>query len=283
MQKLMKRALVGSLWTVMGRRNLVRLGRFLSNEGRLDVQDDLHSNGEQIVQEIALRFSPAGRKLVMLDVGANLGDWTKSTLQAARSCGVAVEVHAFEPCGGTLEMFHRNLAGEQDSERRVVAVKKGLSNQAGSATLNVVGDGYGNNSLHAVPMAPVSRRDTIELDTVDDYCRRANISHITLIKTDTEGHDLSVAEGAIKSLESGSIDLIQFEYNASWVCSRRFIRDAFELFSPYGYALGKVTPRGIEFYQTWHPELETFRQTNYLACRNEWVQRFPRIRWWNEG
>ena len=41
----------------------------------------------------------------------------------------------------------------------------------------------------------------------------------------------------------------------------------FELVQPIGYKLGKVTPKGIEFYEAWDPELETYREGNYVACR----------------
>ena len=105
---------------------------------------------------------------------------------------------------------------------------------------------------------------------------------MTLLKIDTEGHDLSVVEGAGELLRTGSLDVIQFEYNHRWVFSRRYLRDAFELFEPLGYCIGKVTPHAIEFYKGWHPELESFREGNYLACRPEWMARFPRIPWWNE-
>jgi len=77
--------------------------------------------------------------------------------------------------------------------------------------------------------------------------------------------------------------MLQFEYNHRWVFSRHFLRDAFEFMRPLGYEIGKVTPKGIEFYAGWHPELETFREGNYLACRAEWVNRFPRIEWWNNS
>jgi hypothetical protein len=32
-----------------------------------------------------------------------------------------------------------------------------------------------------------------------------------------------------------------------------------------GYRVGKVTPRGIEFYEAWHPELESFKEGNYVC------------------
>jgi len=42
-----------------------------------------------------------------------------------------------------------------------------------------------------------------------------------------------------------------------------------------------VTPKGIEFYEAWHPELETYREGNYVACLSEWTSAFPLVIWWN--
>lgn len=58
----------------------------------------------------------------------------------------------------------------------------------------------------------------------------------------------------------------QFQYNHRWIHARAFLLDAFELLTPLGYRLGKLTPFGVEFYPHWDPELETFVEGNYIAC-----------------
>ena len=81
-------------------------------------------------------------------------------------------------------------------------------------------------------------------------------------------------------LSDRAVSVVQFEYNWRWIESRSFLLDAFELLAGSGYSLGKVTRKGIEFYEEWHPELESFRETNYLACLPAWRSRFPRVEWW---
>lgn len=82
-------------------------------------------------------------------------------------------------------------------------------------------------------------------------------------------------------LREQRIDVVQFEYNNMWITARCFLKDAMDLLQDCGYEVGKVTPRGIEFYEGWHWELETFRLSNFLACLPPWKQHFPQIRWWN--
>src|SRR3954447_20573133 len=94
---------------------------------------------------------------------------------------------------------------------------------------------------------------------------------------------MAILEGAESLLQNGIIDVIQFEYNHRWIAAGRFLRDAFTLFRRHGYCLGKVTPRGVEFYDHWDSELESFREANYLACRPELKSDFPSVAWWNAG
>src|SRR5881392_3283318 len=77
---------------VIGRRNLVRLGRLISMEARLDSANDMAGNGERLVQKCLLRHA-GERKVVAFDVGANIGEWTESLLRLAGSA--PTEVHLF--------------------------------------------------------------------------------------------------------------------------------------------------------------------------------------------
>ena len=119
------------------------------------------------------------------------------------------------------------------------------------------------------------------LTTLDAYAAQKGIEHFGLVKIDAEGHDLRIIEGAGNLLRGGKIDVVQFEYNRRWIDARSYLRDAFELMAPLGYRVGKVTPKGVEFYEAWHPELETYCEGNYVSCRPDWVRAFPQVTWWN--
>lgn len=246
----------------LGRKNVYRLGRFLSMEARLDVHNDPRYNGEQQVQRFVVEqfFSP-----VVFDVGANVGEWTESQLR----CG-AVKIHAFEPCAATFDLLRRRVGS------RARLVQAACSSVTGRATLHVMGDGAGTNTI-AEPIDPerYSRSECVRVITIADYCAQEEISHIELLKIDAEGFDYEVMAGAEPAMSS--IAMIQFEYNQRWIGQRRFLRDAFHLLQPKGYMVGKITPQGVEFYPRWNWELETFREGNYLACRSDIASRLPHI------
>lgn len=260
------------------RRGLVGVADLINRVARMDMCNDMESNGELMVQEAVLRSAPAGHKLVVFDVGANIGDWTSRLLARAQSLGRDVLVHAFEPCSGTYQMLQETLRRVNAGEK-VVAVNKALSEAPGEDLLRVVGDGVGSNSLHVGAHA-YDRTETIVKIDLDAYCLDNGIAHIHFLKSDVEGHDWSVMKGASKMLERGGIDVIQFEYNHRWIYSRHYLYDVFNLLQPWGYWIGKITPKAVEFYEAWEPELESFREGNYIACRPQCVNHFSRITWW---
>ncbi len=276
MESVGKIALARGLEAILGRRLLYRLGRFLFNYARLDLQNDMEINGELYVQQVALNDASQS-PLVCFDVGANVGLWSKALLQQAGQKHIPAQVHAFEPCSETFIALSKNLNGN-GSASKFVPVRKACSDRIGLATLNIVQPGCcGVNSIVTESRFPVQAREEVELTTIDAYCRESSITSIRLLKIDAEGHDLAVIKGAADMLRRKAIDIIQFEYNQSWIEARNFLRDAFETVQAFGYELGKVTRRGVEFYQGWAPELETFVEGNYIACTPAWKQQFQQV------
>jgi FkbM family methyltransferase len=242
------------------------------NEARFDVPNDPACNGERMVQETVLRYANPARKTVVFDVGANIGDWTCAILEQAKDIA-GLQVHAFEPCSGTYNILLNRTSALSDSN--VIPVRKACSSSPGIGTLHVVGIGAGTNSLTCIEQT--AEAEQVELTSIDDYCHTSSIDHVSLLKIDAEGHDLAVIGGATSMLRQQSIDVLQFEYNQRWIFSNAFLRDVFNVLSPLGYAIGKVTPYGVEFYEKWDCELETFREGNYLACVSPWISRFKKI------
>jgi len=92
--------------------------------------------------------------------------------------------------------------------------------------------------------------------TVRVYGHDLEIIHF--LKCDTEGHDMEVLRGAKRLFDEQRVVVCQFEYNLCWVYSRHFLKDVFDYVADTAYRVGKVTPRGVETYRAWHPELEKF-------------------------
>jgi FkbM family methyltransferase len=254
---------------VVGRARLAKLARLVTNEVRLDVDNEIDSNGETDVQRLALTAPDP----IVFDVGAHFGEWSKALLAQG---GNVPTLHLFEPSAATFQRALRAVGN------RGTVHQLALSDHVGKEELQIVHEFAGANSL--VPFTdkkrPSGQVEVVAVSTVDAVAADLGISRVTLLKIDAEGHDLAVIRGASRMLDDRAIGLVQFEYNSRWIDSRTLLLDAFLELQPRGYTIGKVTPRGMEVYPTWHPELETFREANYLAWLPQWTSLLTTFDWW---
>ncbi len=65
----------------------------------------------------------------------------------------------------------------------------------------------------------MTHRRAVQIDTIDDYCERAGIDHIDILKSDTQGYDLEVLRSAGKMLSAGKIKLVYLESSLT-ICIR---------------------------------------------------------------
>ncbi len=254
---------------LIGRPRLVKLCRLMTNESRLDAPNDIASNGEQMVQRATLLATAP----VVLDVGAHYGEWSTSLLAQS---GQRPTLHLFEPSSHSANIARTAMA-EQGTVHTMA-----LSDAVGTGELLIVHAGAGSNSVvkFSDPTKHSGETESVVFTTVDLFCEAEGIERVRLLKIDAEGHDLSVIRGASSMIRMRNIEMVQFEYNHRWIDARVFLADAFEFFGRYGYQVGKITPRGIEIYDQWHPELEKFVEANYLAFLPHLRVDFPTIAWW---
>lgn len=242
-----------------GARSLLwRLGRRIYAYARGERSNDPRTNGEYWLLERMLSGAQGTR--VLLDVGANLGDWTAKACElCARTEGLTI--HAFEPCAGT----RRRLAARFEGRREVRVHGRAVSDASGERTFYSSEDGAGTNSLD-----PLSgpRSESVPVTTLDEFFRDQSLDSATMVKIDTEGFDLMVLRGAARLLQEGRIEAVQFEYNWRWLINHACLRDVFELIAGRPYALGKLVGEGIEFYGEWHFELDRFFEGNYVLVRD---------------
>jgi FkbM family methyltransferase len=263
---------------ILGRRAVVRAARYVLLRARLDYPNEMTVNGESALQRWVLGLAPGG-EVHVADVGANVGRWSQSMRAAASAASRAddLRLHAFEPDAWAYARLARALDGTPAALNAMA-----LSDRHGSTPFHVVAPGAGTNSLHPSSAATVAAK-TVPTGTLDSYAAQSGVSRFGLVKVDTEGHDLTVLRGARTLLTEHRITVIQFEYNHRWVFARAFLRDAFEFLAGLGYLIGKLTPKGVEFYPGWDADLETFVEGNYIACAPATADLLPAVRWWKNS
>lgn len=149
---------------------------------------------------------------VIFDVGANVGQSAAAYLQFFP----AAQVHCFEPNGKLLNDLRRRFQNLPSVFINHVA----LSRLPGIARLNVCSD-PGTSSL-LVPEEQLVARNTsgayrvnpieiVQVETLDEYCEKHGLARISILKTDTQGHDLDVLRGGERLLSESRVDLIASE------------------------------------------------------------------------
>lgn len=197
--------------------------------------------------------------LVILDVGANVGNWTEVALDAFP----AARIYAFEPSAS----IHATLSERFANERRVSVQPFALGARDGDAVLYAPAPDtrIGSLTRREIPGMSFSIEEPISIRTLDGWAGSAGVDAIDAIKLDVEGHELDVLNSGPEILER--VRVVQFEFGGCNIDTRTYFRDFWSLFSERGFRLHRLGPRGLSELTRYREHDEVFRTTNWFASR----------------
>ncbi|UZR28726.1 FkbM family methyltransferase [Methylococcus mesophilus] len=263
---------------LLGKQAAYRLGRALYQQARGDIANGIATNGELMVQRCVLnawrKSLISDSKLVVFDVGANIGDWSYEFIQNfLKSHDLkSLDLFLFEPAPGSFETLRKRLSkfdGILNFEQLVLSSDDGVD----QFYINRNKYNAGTNSLYQqdFEVSPVS----VTKSTASKFCEKNDIEKIHLFKCDTEGHDMEVIRGALSLLDEEKIAVLQFEYNHRWIYARNFLRDAFIFAEKRPYKIAKLQSDHLLIFTEWHFELEKFFEGNYALIHTDTLGWFP--------
>jgi len=148
----------------------------------------------------------------IFDVGANSGQW----LTSIKSTFPHAHVHCYEPDERAFGLLRETARGLSATE----CVQCALGREPGTMTFFRNADSVTSSLLRTaaqkdpLPYAEkLAAMDAVQMEvrTVSSEFERQNIKHLDLLKTDCQGFDLRVLEGATREIDAGRIDLIATE------------------------------------------------------------------------
>jgi FkbM family methyltransferase len=211
----------------------------------------------------AWKHSTASATPIVLDIGANAGDFSEAIV----SNQPEARVFAFEPHPKTFaRLLGRSLP-------RVECINSAVGSSVG--VISLYDTSLSGGSEHASTIAGVLdgvhhqpvESEQVPLITIDAFLQERGIPRIDLLKIDVEGAELEILKGAMGAIKAGNIDVIQFEFNEMNVLSRVFFRDFWHVLD--GYSFYRLLPFGlfpIRNYRTFFCELFAFQ--NIVAVRS---------------
>jgi FkbM family methyltransferase len=216
---------------------------------------DVYSNGEFTVLKKIAKLNPK----VIIDGGANIGKYSL----LIQNTNPQATTYAFEPVKETYEILTKNI--EQYSN--IVAIRKGLYKEETSMEINLF-DSNTHSSIFDINKGITEsiKNTTIELIKGDSFLTNAKIDYVDFLKLDVEGAEYDTIVGFEESLKSGKIRAIQFEYGYINIVTKKLLIDFYNLFEKYGYIIGKIFPKTVEF-RKYSYKSEDFLGPNFIAVK----------------
>lgn len=248
---------------LFARRSFYRYNKLLYNMslrglGILNYQNDKVSG-----EKLFLRRFREVTKGVVLDIGANIGLYSKTLYEVNNS----LRIYCFEPHPLTFLELQKNLKYD------VTSINAAVGNEKGTVKLYDYAqekDSSTHASLYRDVIEKIHKGSVCEYNIrsikLDDFCRENNIQQIDLLKIDVEGHELEVLKGFENYIRQNKVNMIHFEFNEMNVISRVFFRDFWDFLPEYEFY--RMLPDGLIHIEAYDPLFcEIFAFQNIVAIR----------------
>ena len=136
---------------------------------------------------------------VIIDIGANVGYYTVLLAKSQPSGGF---LHAFEPFPASYDVTSRSVA-KNDLTQKVKVSKTGLSDNPGKSVIYIPKtSGTSAASMKVLHPEETNVEVEIELETLDSYFDKNQVSNVDLIKIDVEGAELFAIKGGWETIRT---------------------------------------------------------------------------------
>jgi len=216
----------------------------------------------ELEAKIALQFiSRRGvKKLVVLDIGANIGTYSEAILKYAPNA----TIFAFEPSSVARELLANRFFGNNAVKIQPLA----LGSKVSKDTLwsDTAGSGLASLTKRKLEHFGIdfTQSEIVDVTTLDSWAKATNIAP-NLIKIDVEGHELDVLKGGLNTWALAEV--VQFEFGGCNIDTKTFFQDFWYLFTEAGFAIYRISESGPIHISEYSETDECFRTTNYLAVK----------------
>ena len=197
---------------------------------------------------------------VYLDIGANVGGYTRELVTRTAST-----VYAIEP---SLSSFTALQKASKEFPGRIIPLQTAISDFDGVTSLFSSGPLSETATLEKSLLHEPQLCEEIPVCTVDTLVRKLSLQHIDFIKIDTEGYEREVIQGMKETLVTLQPKFIAFEFNILQLYRGYTVFEMAKLLPHYD--LYRLLPNGMLRV---HPE--KFRDNIYMFSNLVAIRRDP--------
>jgi FkbM family methyltransferase len=206
---------------------------------------------------------------VVVDVGANVGDWSLTVIQC---CPRLERLVCFEPGDSAADELARRVGVDP----RVTVIRRPLTDRPTTLTFwEEPNCGTMSSGIEGHSGSEAIER-TLDATTLDEELMRLEIERIDILKVDAEGLDLHVLRGVERMLKAQAVGVVQFEYSDAWQAAGSTLRAAHSFLADAGYRMCLITPRGLRDYPI-GATTELYAYANFVALLPQQLERFKPI------
>lgn len=222
-------------------------------------------NGEQWLIN---RVAPKAK--VFIDVGANIGTWSKCFLSKMADPQKGL---LFEP--SPLAVACLNDDFKQEIKKSLVEiVSAAVCEQSGSMDFYMEESAGETSSLISKHSKPQAQKIFVETTTIGAEVEKRKLKFIDFLKIDAEGYDLHVLRGAEKCLIEKAVGVIQFEYNQPWANSSSTLISALDYLGKHDYKVYLLKQNGLYNFN-YNIYGEYFHYSNFVAIAPGYLNVHP--------
>ena len=236
------------------------LGCALRARGYNNFQNNRVSGEARFLSTVLKKMRPT----ICLDVGANVGEYSRLMLEST-----AAAVYAFEPLPSAFTGLSklRNKFGS-----RFVAVNKGVgaANELLQIHFSADATEHASFSLEAknIPYVRNELSQEIEVITLDSFLASSpEIKAIDFLKIDTEGFEFEVLLGAKEALARQPPKMVQIEYNWHQLFKAQSLYSFSRLLSDY--QVFQLLPNRLARRDPKDPYSNIYHFSNFVFVRND--------------
>lgn len=198
---------------------------------------------------------------VIFDVGANVGAYSK----LIKKLNQHIEIFAFEPHPTTYQKLVSNV-----KIYGVNTYNVGVGSIEGTLKLYDYAndDGSEHASLYKNVIEKIHHGESVchevKIISLDAFAIEHKINSVSLLKIDTEGHELEVLKGFEAYIKANKIDMIHFEFNEMNIASGVCFKDFWDILPNYNFF--RMLPDGLVEIKKYSPIFcEIYAYQNIVA------------------